>query len=182
MVQEWIDLDEFPGYAISMRGLVVNTRTGRLLRILSNAQQSAYVCMMRDGRQCKRSIAKLVALSFLPLPKYQAFDTPINLNGDRLNNDVSNLMWRPRWFAMRYHHQFETWSVVDGEVQELNSGAIFENALAAGVAYGLLASEVYNSAWNYTYHGDTSSVVWPTGQQFCFSPKTPISPHLKRGL
>ena len=64
-----------------------------------------FVGLFRDQEQYKRSVALLVAKAFLKQPS-EFFDTPINLNGDRLDNQVINLMWRPRWFAIKYNRQF----------------------------------------------------------------------------
>ena len=101
-----------------------------------------------------------MAKAFLPEVR-GPFDTPINLDGDRHNNRVENLVWRPRWFAIKYNRQFRypypnpiTMPIVD-----LKSGEISENSLDCAKRYGLLEDDLVLSILNRTY-------VWPTYQEF----------------
>lgn len=164
---EWREITEFPRYSVSTTGLVRNDETGRVLTRLVNRQGITYVGITKGGSQRNRSVPRLVAEAFLPLPRYKTFDTPINLDGDRLNNHVDNLMWRPRWFAMRYHRQFQTihenyvWPI-----EEVATGEIFESPWGAVVKYGLLCHEIVTNASNNTYHANLDRGVWPTGQNF----------------
>lgn len=102
----WREIPEFPGYSVSDTGLVRNDETGRTLTQFVNAAGVSYVGLTSERRQRSRSVALLVAESYLPEPS-KWFDTPIHLNGDRTNNAAWNLMWRPRWFAIKYVQQFE---------------------------------------------------------------------------
>jgi hypothetical protein len=106
MKEEWIDLKEFPDYVISTSGEIVNMKWGgHPINYSRNQQGLPKVTLVRDNRPFTRSPARLVAETFIPEER-EVFDTPINLDGDRMNCGVENLMWRPRWFAIKYHKQF----------------------------------------------------------------------------
>jgi hypothetical protein len=162
----WVNIPSFPGYSVCADGYVLNDKTKRILKPLTNHGGLIYVGLMRAGRQQNVLISGLVAKVFLLPPTMQAFDTIINLDGDRRNNHAINLMWRPRWFAMKYHRQFkQPWNNTN-PVEELETGKLFEGALTAASQYGLLALEIFNSAMNYTYYGMKGPGVWPTNQHF----------------
>lgn len=157
---EWVTIPNFPKYSVNRLGQVRHDRIGRFLRPQVNQNNTAYVCLVRDWEQKKRSLALLVASAFIPQDR-EHFDTPINLDGDRLNCAVDNLMWRPRWFAIRYHQQFTVWprSFIKVPLRQLDNGEVFRNSREVAVRYGLLEDEIFNSIQNRTY-------VWPTWQQF----------------
>jgi hypothetical protein len=101
-----------------------------------------------------------VAKAFLP-PVAGPFDTPINLDGDRHNNQVDNLAWRPRWFAIKYNKQFRHPydNPITSPIVDLKTGIVSENSFEAAKAYGLLEQDLVLSIVNRTY-------VWPTYQEF----------------
>lgn len=160
LMEEWRVIAGFPRYAVSNMGKVRNEDTGRLMVFQQNQHGNIHVGLMAAGRQCKRSVPLLVARAFVPRPIHQAFDTPINLDGDRWNNASYNLAWRPRWFALKYHHQFhEEPAGFAVPIQEVKSGEIFDNSWHAATKYGLLDREIFTATMNQTY-------VWPTYQVF----------------
>lgn len=115
---------------------------------------------MRGGEQRHRSVPLLVAKAFLT-PSEGPFDTPINLDGDRYNNRLDNLLWRPRWFAVKYNRQFRQryYNSIPKPIIDLKTGVISENSLGCAKEYGLLEEDVVLSIINRTY-------VWPTYQKF----------------
>lgn len=159
--ETWVEISEFPGYAVSNHGRIMNTRTELIKRPTKNQQGIPNVLLMLDGAQHRRSVALLVASNFLPPPTRVAFDTPINLDGNRENNQVSNLEWRPRWFALKYHAQFKdpVSFGFDHEIELIQTGEIFENVRDAAKQYGLLEKEVVLSTHN-------RSRVFPTWHEF----------------
>lgn len=159
-VEEWKPITVFPGYSVSTFGRIRADKTDLVLSNSENQQGVVKVGMMRGGVQYHRSVPKLVAQAFIPR-KYPAFDTPINVDGDRHNNHVENLMWRPRWFAIAYNRQFhERWPHgIRKPIMNMETGEIFENSWECAIHYGLIERDLVLSILNRTF-------VWPTYQQF----------------
>jgi|KBSSwiStaDraftv2_1062776.scaffolds.fasta_scaffold01310_2 hypothetical protein len=155
----------FDHYTIDTFGAVRNAE-GRVLTIQMNQQGTVYVSLYRgNGKYSTRAISKLVAEAFIRKP-HPSFDTPINLNGDRTDNQVLNLAWRPRWFAFRYHRQFEN-PINQPPVMDVRTNIVFPSPHEAAMQFGLIAAEIYTQAWNYSSRAETRETVWPTRQQFC---------------
>jgi len=157
----WKPVPEFPGYSVSDHGIVRNDDADRLLTPTVNQHNVAQVGLMQGGVQYKRGVALLVSRLYLEPHPSEVFNTPINLNGDRLYNHVENLMWRPRWFAIKYHRQFYAdYPQGFGEpVVEVKTGEEFPTSWEAAITYGLLDREIMLATVNRTY-------VWPTFQRF----------------
>jgi hypothetical protein len=157
---EWVPVQGFLGYSVNPLGQVRKDSTKRLLHTRLNQYGVPYVGLMRDWRQCIRSLPRLVATAFLPTPN-EIFDTPINLDGDRTNCHVDNLMWRPRWYAIYYANQFKDryFNPIEAPVRALETKEVFSNSLDAACRYGLLEREVVLSVLNQT-------PTWPTYQMF----------------
>jgi len=160
MTDKWVNIQGFPGYSVNPLGQVQNDSTGRVLHTRLNQYGVPYVGLMRDWRQCIRSLPRLVAQAYLPPPS-EIFDTPINLDGDRTNCAVDNLMWRPRWYAVYYVNQFKEPYVnpIRTQVRAIESQEVFPDSLSAACRYGLLEREVVLSVLNKT-------PTWPTYQTF----------------
>lgn len=158
---EFKPIDEFPGYSVSNFGRVRNDNTDRIMTLTINQHGIVQVGLVRGGMQFKRSVALLVARAFLDPPHPDTFDTPIHLDGDKFNNHIDNLMWRPRWFAIRYQRQFSSKRdiAIDRPIREVHTKQRFKNSWEAATMFGLLDREILSSIVNRTY-------VWPTYQQF----------------
>lgn len=159
-MDDWAPIQGFPGYSVNPLGEVRKDSSGRILHIRLNQYGVPYVGLMREWRQCIRSLPRLVATAFLPMPN-DIFDTPINLNGDRTDCSIDNLMWRPRWYAIYYANQFkERYDYpIDAPVRAIETEEVFDSSLAAACRYGLLEREVVLSVLNRT-------PTWPTYQMF----------------
>lgn len=155
-----MQIPAFPRYSVSNMGGVRNDDTGRYMLFQQNQHGNVHVGLMCGGVQCKRSVPLLVARAFVPRHPQEAFDTPINLNGDRWDNAADNLVWRPRWFALKYHQQFqEPPRGFDVPIVEVKSGEVFDTSWIAATKYGLLDSEIVTATMCRSY-------VWPTYQEF----------------
>ena len=159
-MEQWKQIDYFPEYSISNYGRVRADKSGRILSMNQTQHGLVQVGLMRNSVQYHRSVPLLVAKAFLPLLS-GPFDTPINLDGDRLNNRVDNLAWRPRWFAIKYNQQFKhpynhsiTTPIVD-----VKTGVVSKNSFECAKQYGLLEQDLILSIINRTF-------VWPTYQEF----------------
>ena len=155
-------LREYPGYSISNLGQVRNDKRSTILSIVLLQSKHTYVCLMKNGVQVKRSISKLVSESFVPIPEHRVastFTTPIHLDGDLTNCHADNLMWRPRWFAMKYTRQFQLKLPIAAPVRDIQSREVFKDLWPLVMTYGLLYLDIILSAANMTY-------VFPTMQTF----------------
>jgi hypothetical protein len=160
ITEEWVAVEGFPGYSVNPLGQVRKDSTGRVLQPRINQYGVPYVGLMRNWKQCIRSLPRLVATAFVPQPN-DVFDTPINLNGDRTDCRVENLMWRPRWYAIYYANQFKDRydNPIDAPIRDAETDEEYPDSLAAATANGLLEREVVLSILNRT-------LAWPTYQQF----------------
>ena len=156
---DWRPIEDFPGYSVSNLGRVRNDDTGRIFAIQRNQHGITHVGLVRDGIQYKRSVALLVCQTWME-DRLEYFDTPIHLDGDQSNNSIDNLMWRPRWFAVKYQRQFnEPHPSVDRQIQEIHTGYRFKDSWEAATTFGLLDYEIWLAIGQRTY-------VWPTYQEF----------------
>lgn len=160
MIEEWRIIPEFQSYSVSSLGRVRNEDTGRYMALAQNQHGIVHVGLCRGKVQFKRSVPLLVARAFLPIPTNPSFDSPIQLDGDRINVAADNLAWRPKWFAVKYHLQFHFppgGFIVP--IVEIGTGETFRNSWEAATKYGLLDREIFLATINRTY-------VWPTYQEF----------------
>lgn len=157
----WETLEEFPDYAVSDQGEIVNIKTKVSRKISINQHGIAKISLYQDSnRLITRSLAILVADVFVQ-GKTDFFNTPMHLDGDRLNCRADNLMWRPRWFVVRYHRQFdsEEFHASDVHIEEINSGMEFYSVKQACMDLGLYYNDVYRSY----IHGEPIAL---TGEEF----------------
>lgn len=171
MQEEWAELEEFPDYAISNFGDIANMKTG-MPRKASRNQQGIYKISLYQGRRLiTRSMALLVAQAFVE-GQTAIFDTPIHLDGDRANYRADNLMWRPRWFAIKYHKQFRYEDFYNQNVHlvELESGKHYNSIQEACVTNGLYFQDIIKSYVERTF-------VFPTQQEFRYIQDTSNMSH-----
>lgn len=156
----WIPVPKFPGYSVNNLGQVRNDHTERILRPQFTGAGVPYIGMMRNGEHLNRGLALLVMQSWRPMTN-EYFDTPINMDWDRANCELDNLMWRPRWFAIRYHQQAKEpyQNRINAPVRPVDDEEVWNSSLEASQAYGLLERDVVMSILNRTY-------AWPTYQMF----------------
>lgn len=159
-MENWVVIENFPDYSVSDHGRVRADKSDRILSLSVNQYGVVQVGLMKNGVQRHRSVPLLVAKAFIEPPR-GPFDTPINLNGDRHDNHVDNLVWRPRWFAIRYNQQFRYpyENSIIHPVFDLKTGEVSANSFECAIKYGLLERDLVFSILNRTY-------VWPTYQQF----------------
>lgn len=162
MSDQWVPVHGFPGYSVNPLGQVRRDSSGRILSPRFNQYGVPYVGLMRGWQQCSRSLPRLVAQAFLDKPN-EIFDTPVQIDGDRSNCHVDNLMWRPRWYAVLYNRQFDGERYdhpIDVAIRAIGDDEeVFPNSLVAACRFGLLEREVVMSVLNQT-------PAWPTYQYF----------------
>lgn len=149
----WKNILEFPMYSVSSEGRVRRDSSGRMLMYTENRYGVVCVGLMRDRKQCNRSVPLLVAKAFIRRdPHRRHFDATINLNGNRWDNRKENLAWRPRWFAVEYNRQFRNPypNPINRPIREEHTGRVFGNSLEVALEFGLLEKDVVLSILNNT--------------------------------
>ncbi len=146
MELEWKPIQEFPNYLISNYGDIVNAHSGRWMAQSKTLQGVPKVGLIKGTRQYTRSVSVLVAETFVR-GRDTLCDTPIRLDGDRTNNRADNLVWRPRWFAWEYTHQF---SSIDqnahiGPIRDPETGRRYLDVYEAAIINGLLFKDIRRS-------------------------------------
>lgn len=156
-----LQIEGFPDYCIDETGQVTNMNTGHVLATRQNHQGITMVNLVKGGHQHTKSLAVLVAKHFLEPHPLPAFDTPIHLDGDKRNCYVDNLMWRPRWFAIRYHQQFakDPIDIFTEPIICLDTDEIFETPRQASIALGVLELDIVHAIRD-------QKGVWPYGYDF----------------
>lgn len=160
-MEDWVSLETlgFPDYELSDMGRVRNTRSRRLLKMSANQEGIVRVGLMRreEGRQVTVSVVRLVARMFVP-GRSEPFDTPIQLNGDRADLRASNIMWRPRGFAVKYFWERDRLSkpVMGAEIYEVKTGHCYHDSRDAATKLGLLEADVAESV----SHGSPCFPTW----------------------
>ncbi len=155
-IEEWATIHAFPQYEASTFGYIRNVKTERIMQTKLNQYGVLGVKLMKDGTQFHRSVPLLIAATYIP-KQNPAFDTPINLDGDRDNNAVANLMWRPRWHAVAYFKQFDHpyEHPILLRIVDRHTGETYNNSWHCAVTNGLLESDIVLSIFNRTYAGIT---------------------------
>lgn len=85
-------IEEFPSYSISNLGNIINSK-GKKLVIGKRKTNSGYiqVRLFKNGKYYYRYLHRLIALSFIPNPNN--YRTINHVNGNKLDNSISNLEW-----------------------------------------------------------------------------------------
>ena len=165
MTEHWRELAEFSNYAVSDHGRVMNIQMDLIKHPSQNQAGILIVNMTVRGTQHVRSVATMVAQTFMDhIERPAHFDTPIHLDGDKTNCHIDNLAWRPRWFARKYHQQFGIWERTYRygfrcPVRIVETEEEFPTSWEAATKYGLLDFEIALAVQNQTY-------VFPINQRF----------------
>lgn len=147
-------------YSVSNLGHVMNIRTEKLIKPQLTPQGISYVPLYSDAGNVTRSIKVLVARAFVE-GEDVVFDTPINMDGQKSNNRADNLVWRPRWFAVKYSRQFLTdyRHAEEGPIFDMGSDIKYDTIREVGIRFGLLFRDIHRSTY-------TATPVFPTDQVF----------------
>lgn len=163
---------EFPNYEVSNYGNVRRKGALRNMAVTPTTGGALRVNLAHDRGQHTRSVAKIVALEFVPKPhtdrpgsEYADCDTPIHKDGNLANNRADNLAWRPRWFAWKYARQFEMPMRPEFKfpVENLLTREAYASIVDAGLHEGMLWEFVYQSALS-----EGSQKLFPTNSSYAF--------------
>lgn len=158
--EQFREIPEFRLYAVSNLGRVLHTRFNRIMIQTPQQYGDMTVGLTKNGAQHRRSVKRLVAQAWVNGRSLHC-DSVINKDGDRSNNHYMNLAWRPRWFAWKYHQQFEnipSWAM-SGPIHEVIHEQIYETFVDAMMYNGELLSDIRQSI-------ATQGRVFPTGNLY----------------
>lgn len=147
---EWRVLAEFPNYSVSDEGQIRNDERDKILSGYSLREGHPAVGLWRDNRQHQRSVAALVAKTFLQVPQ-DRFNAVIHLNSDLADCRASNLAWRPLWFAQKFTRQFNLDLGDAGPIKNINTGAVYDSVWDVVYEQGVLFNDVIRSIYHKTY-------------------------------
>lgn len=144
-MERWSPIAEFPGYSVSTLGNVFNDEDEHPITVSVNQFGIPHVGLTKDGRQYRRGLAHLVAKTFIRNPN-ERFDTPINLNGNRMDCRVDNLAWRSRWFAIEFFRQMNKnmGALIDDHLVD-SEGRHYEDSRNAAMYLGVLETDIIRS-------------------------------------
>lgn len=142
---DWREIEEFPNYLVNEEGEVANA-TGKVLKPMMNQQGLPFVILSEGASPHSRSVARLVAKAFVEPHANPKFKTVIQLNGDREDCRARNLMWRPRWFAIRYHQQFTSMELIkhslDEPILDITHNVVYDSSAQIVLEHGVLNQDV----------------------------------------
>lgn len=96
-MKDFTELQEFPGYFIAHSPARLMRRKGNTYVVCSQTPNSSkdnyWTCTLKskEGKYVKRSIHRLLLQTFVPNPEGKAHVN--HIDGDKSNNDLSNLEW-----------------------------------------------------------------------------------------
>jgi hypothetical protein len=159
-MEEWRVLDEYPDYAVSNLGHVVNIHTDRIMRSRISSNGYERVGLMKNGKQVGVFVHRLVAQAFISL--IIDSDQVNHLDGDKLNNQVDNLEWVT--MSENHLHAFRTGLKTapnKRRVRVIETGDVYESIRACARAVGGIPQGVHNclSGRFHTYLGFTYEYV-----------------------
>jgi hypothetical protein len=165
----WEHIEEFPNYAVSNYGRVMNLTSQTVMQPSLTKQGALKISLVNDFGRKTRSVKVLVADAFVE-GKTDIFNTPIHLDMDQRNVCAYNLVWRPRWFSWVYTYQDRepeedrNTRYGRGPIIDIDSGDLYTDIYHASRVNGLIWWHVYVSL-----HSDNNlKGVFPTGQRFSF--------------
>lgn len=125
-MNEFVVIEEFPAYECNRLGQIRNARTHRILKPQNNGNGYHIVGLMKDGKQHKQQIHRLIAKTFISNPNnYQEVD---HINRCKEDNNVHNLRWASRStnvFNQSRCHEVDRIPIGATEI-DMIKGCIFE--------------------------------------------------------
>lgn len=155
IVEQIVQLHDFPMYAVSNLGYIQNISSGKKLKPSRNTNGAPCVTLRREGKAYLRDVSRLIAEEFLP--GYEADknesnwprNTPIHLDHDKLNCHIDNLKWVPRWVAIKWEQEWHDGPTDHRPVTDMRTAKEYPTAWHCGHSVGLLERQVLNHANNW---------------------------------
>ena len=84
-MEMWKEIEELPGYLVSNKGRVMKSETGQIMVLSKNGGYERITI--------SKHVHRLVAKAFLEEPEHKGRTWVDHIDGNRSNNDISNLRW-----------------------------------------------------------------------------------------
>lgn len=149
---QWKPIGGFENYSVSNTGLVMNTKTGKLLK--PKIAKTGYYCvsLCKPGIQKTSSVHRLVATAFIPNPNN--LRTVDHINTNKLDNRVENL----RWLSLEDNVRFYRTEQIPEEERErisnatrkrvvcIETGKVYKSLTEAGKAFNVTHTSISQCA------------------------------------
>lgn len=149
-------LDPFDDYDVYYDGRVYSRKTDKFLKPYPDYNHGYAMVRLYDkrGQRYDKSLGRLVAETFVNPPSIQHAATVVYKNYDPSDCHADNLAWRSRPYALRYRKQKEYRDRFDTPAYRVRryhpssneNPQPFGTLAQAAEAYGLLFTEIYNTA------------------------------------
>jgi hypothetical protein len=144
-LEEWVEIEDFPGYIISNLGNIQHKdRPNTNRKVGINHQGFPTIVLFRGQTRYVRHVNKLVAQAFLEPPQYRDMIAIWHIDGDLLNCQADNLLWDRRdrvleWNEMHRSGQprYRTKNVMDNA-----TGRVYTSAYECGMHVGELETAI----------------------------------------
>lgn len=113
---EWKILKENENYSINKKGEIKNNITKKILSPSINKDSGYYqIDLWKNNKSKKYTLHRLVASNFIP--NLENKPTVDHIDGNRLNNDISNLRWAT---YSEQNSRFNTFGVRSEKIKVIN--------------------------------------------------------------
>lgn len=113
---KWKILKENENYSINEKGEIKNNITKKILSPSINKDSGYYqIDLWKDNKSKKYTLHRLVANNFIP--NLENKPTVDHIDGNRLNNDISNLRWAT---YSEQNSRFNTFGVRSEKIKVIN--------------------------------------------------------------
>ena len=136
----WKPLKNFPSYNGSTEGRIMNIRTQRILKTFVNSQGYELICLRKNNKQYTVKVGRVIAETFLG--EHPGMDVGYK-NGNRSQNDISNLEWRTRQETIR--DAFERGTKTPSRqiaIRVIETGDIYSSIRACAKDLGCCQSDI----------------------------------------
>lgn len=89
----WKIIGSSPNYEVSNFGSVRNTKTGNILKVVTNNYGYKLVCLSNKNKKQTGYIHRLVAEAFIDTDLDPKTSVVNHIDGDKSNNAIDNLEW-----------------------------------------------------------------------------------------
>lgn len=85
-------IEDYPNYLVTEEGQVINSKTGRILKEDTNSCGYKRITVCKNNKTKRFFVHRLVASLYLPPPS-EGLDQVNHIDGNKVNNTLSNLEW-----------------------------------------------------------------------------------------